>query len=145
MSLPQRLLVALDGSPRAPGVVSRAVAIAQATGGKIRLFHVVPLQPEVPFDLIRKFPPGGLQELLDQHAREALDTFARTIPPELLDGIATAIGIPWRAIEKAANEWNADLIVVGSHGYHGLDRVLGTTALKVVSHADRSVLVVREP
>jgi nucleotide-binding universal stress UspA family protein len=36
-----------------------------------------------------------------------------------------------------------DLIVIGSHGYDALDRLLGTTAAKVVNHADRSVLVVR--
>ena len=143
MKPPQRILVALDGSPRAPGVLERAVAIAQATGGVIRLFHAVPVQPEVPWDLIHQFPPGGLDEVLANHAKEALGTYAKTVPPALLDGIATAVGVPWRAIEKAAADWNADLVVVGSHGYHGLDRVLGTTALKVVSHADRSVLVVR--
>ena len=37
----------------------------------------------------------------------------------------------------------ADLIVVGSHGYSGIDHLLGTTAARVVNHADRSVLVVR--
>ena len=37
-----------------------------------------------------------------------------------------------------------DLIVIGSHGYGAIDRVLGTTAAKVVNHADRTVLVVRE-
>ena len=36
----------------------------------------------------------------------------------------------------------ADLIVLGSHGYHGLDRLLGTTAGKVVNLARRNVLVV---
>jgi nucleotide-binding universal stress UspA family protein len=34
--------------------------------------------------------------------------------------------------------------VIGCHGYSGLDRVIGTTAGKVVNHADRSVFVVRE-
>jgi nucleotide-binding universal stress UspA family protein len=35
-----------------------------------------------------------------------------------------------------------DLIVIGSHGYHGLDRVLGTTAARVSNLARRNVLVV---
>lgn len=34
-------------------------------------------------------------------------------------------------------------IVIGSHGHGGIDRVLGTTAAKLVNHADRNVLVVR--
>ena len=41
-----------------------------------------------------------------------------------------------------ATDLDVDLIVVGSHRYHGLDRVLGTVATKVVNHADRSVFVV---
>jgi nucleotide-binding universal stress UspA family protein len=44
---------------------------------------------------------------------------------------------------RPARAIGADLIVIGSHGYGGLDRVLGTTAARVVNHADRSVLVVR--
>ena len=47
------------------------------------------------------------------------------------------------AICSAAREHDVDLIVIGSHGYGILDRLLGTTAAKVVNHADRSVLVVR--
>ena len=39
---------------------------------------------------------------------------------------------------------NVDLIVVGNHRYHGVERVLGTVASRVVNHADRNVLVVRE-
>jgi nucleotide-binding universal stress UspA family protein len=44
-----------------------------------------------------------------------------------------------------ARSVEADLIVIGSHGYAGFDRLLGTTAAKVVNHAHCSVLVVREP
>ena len=36
-----------------------------------------------------------------------------------------------------------DLIVIGSHGFGTIDRILGTTAAKVVNHAERNVLVVR--
>ncbi len=52
---------------------------------------------------------------------------------------------PWDGICRAAREHDADMIVIGSHGYGALDRLLGTTAAKVVNHADRNVLVVRTP
>ena len=42
-----------------------------------------------------------------------------------------------------AKEEACDLIVIGSHGYAGIDRLLGTTAAKIVNHAATSVLVVR--
>jgi len=54
-------------------------------------------------------------------------------------------GVPWQAICEAAREQEAELIILGSHGYGGFDRLLGTTAAKVVNHADRSVMVVRQP
>ena len=52
-------------------------------------------------------------------------------------------GSPWSAICAAAREHDADLIVLGAHGYDAVDHILGTTAAKVVNHADRSVLVVK--
>jgi len=141
----KRLLVAVDGSLRASMVLARAVELARPTGAKIRLFRAVPIQPEVPGDLFREFPPGGLEQVLTERARIELEgMLERQVPAEHRDGVAAAVGVAWWAICKAAREYDADLLVIGSHGYHGLDRVLGTTASKVVNHADRSVLVVRE-
>ena len=58
--------------------------------------------------------------------------------------VLVRIGNPWSAICAAAREHDVDLVVVGSHGYEGVDHLIGTTAAKVVNHCDRSVLVVRE-
>jgi nucleotide-binding universal stress UspA family protein len=52
---------------------------------------------------------------------------------------------PWRLILTNAQRLGADLIVLGSHGYGGWDRVLGTTAGKVANLADRNVFVVHTP
>jgi nucleotide-binding universal stress UspA family protein len=52
-------------------------------------------------------------------------------------------GDPWRRILEVADRIGADLIVMGNHRPHGVERVLGTVASRVVSHADRSVLLVR--
>jgi nucleotide-binding universal stress UspA family protein len=82
--------------------------------------------------------------MLQRQAQESLEQLARTVPAELYAGVRVSVGIPWPSIERAAAEEDVDMIIIGSHGYHGLDRVLGTTAAKVVNHADRSVLVVRD-
>jgi nucleotide-binding universal stress UspA family protein len=82
---------------------------------------------------------------LERQAQSALAELAKDVPADVYAGVRVSIGIPWPSIERAADEEDVDMIVVGSHGYHGLDRVLGTTAAKVVNHADRSVLVVRDP
>jgi len=65
------------------------------------------------------------------------------VPAELLGGTQIVIGVAWQAICDGAHEQQADLVVIGSHGYSGFDRLLGTTAAKVVNHAQCSVLVVR--
>lgn len=58
----------------------------------------------------------------------------------------TFLGAPGREIVETAQEWGADLIVVGSHGYGFWNRMaLGSVSDSVVHHAPCSVLVVRQP
>jgi len=53
-------------------------------------------------------------------------------------------GFPKEAIVQEAERWGADLIIVGSHGYHGLKRLwLGSVSLAVASQASCSVEIVR--
>jgi nucleotide-binding universal stress UspA family protein len=89
--------------------------------------------------------PNDVKKALEQRARAALETVATTVPPAVLGGLRVLVGTPWQAIDRVAKEENVDLIVIGSHGYDALDRVLGTTAAKVVNHAPCAVLVVRQP
>jgi universal stress protein F len=60
-------------------------------------------------------------------------------------GLKSPSALPWQAVCEMARTLEAELVVIGSHGYFGFDRLLGTTAGKVVNHAHCSVLVVREP
>jgi universal stress protein F len=138
----KRILACLDGSKRAPDVLATAVDLARHMGGKVRLFRAVGLPAEVPQRYLAG-SPNHLADLLLEDAKKELVKLGRDVPSELLDGLSTDLGSPWDGICRAAVEFDADLIIVGSHGYGALDRVLGTTAAKVVNHADRSVLVVR--
>lgn len=138
----QLLLVCLDASDRAQFVLSQAIDIAKASKAKLRLFRAVGVPPELPKELYT-LSPNALPDVLVKGAQEQLGELAKQVPAELLDGVDAHLGIPWDAICKAAQTSNADLIVIGSHGFSGLDRVLGTTAARVVNHADRSVLVLR--
>ena len=139
-----RILVGLDASPRAAGVVAAALDLAQRTDAQLVLFRAVGIPLDVPLEAYA-VTPDALAILLEKQAKTYLEKLATTIPAAQLGGIRVGVGTPWQAICAAARDENADLIVIGSHGYHGLDRLIGTTAAKVVNHADRSVLVVREP
>jgi nucleotide-binding universal stress UspA family protein len=140
----KRILVCLDGSPRAPGVLATALAAARAQASKLVLFRSVGLPPDVPQDFW-KTTEEPLLDVLKKRAQAYLDECAASVPRELLAESDVVIGVAWQAICDTARRLEADLVVVGSHGYGGLDRLLGTTAAKVVNHAPCSVLVAREP
>jgi nucleotide-binding universal stress UspA family protein len=140
----KRILVALDHSPRAAIVLSRAASIARMAGAELYLLRAVGVPVELPADAFR-WSPAEVVERLRADATRELERLAGTLEPEQVAHVLVRIGAPWPAICDAAREHQVDLIVIGSHGYDALDHVLGTTAAKVVNHADRSVLVVREP
>ncbi len=136
------ILVGLDGSPRAPAVLETATTIARAQGAKLTLVRSVGLPPDVPQDFW-KTTDEPLLEVLRRRAKAYLDECAATVPSALLGEQEVTVGVPWQAICDAARRTRSDLVVIGSHGYSGFDRLLGTTAAKVVNHAPCSVLVVR--
>jgi nucleotide-binding universal stress UspA family protein len=138
----KRLLVALDGSPRAEGVLASAMSIARTMGAKLVLFRAFGIPPDMA--LAWPAPDEPLESALQKSAQQYLNEQARKVPADLLDSSRVAVGAPWDAICKAARDEDVDLVVIGSHGFSGIDHLLGTTAAKVVNHADRSVLVVRQ-
>jgi universal stress protein F len=137
----KRILVGLDGSPRADGVLAYAKSLAQVTGAKIVLFRSFGIPPEM--TLAWPVSDQPLELALRTQAQQYLDTCAKNVPSELLGGSRVEVGVPWQAVCAAAVDESADLIVIGSHGYSGIDHLIGTTAAKIVNHADRPVLVVR--
>ena len=141
---PGPILVALDGSPRAPAVLRVAIHLAQKLGAKLWLFRAVGLPVEFPVETYA-VAPDRLGPLLLERARRELEAVARDLPPPLLAGISSELGVAWDAVCMVARKVDASLIVIGAHGYGRVDRLLGTTASKIVNHADRAVLVVRSP
>jgi nucleotide-binding universal stress UspA family protein len=140
----KRILVGIDGSPRAPGVLAAAIVIARAQGARLQLVRSVGLPAEVPQDFW-KTTEDSLLDVLKKHAEQYLHDELANVPSDVSSGFEIGIGSPWQVICDAARALQAELIVIGSHGYSGVDRLLGTTAAKVVNHAPCSVLVVREP
>jgi len=137
-----RILVGLDASPRSKAVLDAAIDLARRIGGKLILFRGVGIPVEVPVEAY-SMSPASLAQMLEDEAKKYLIAQSAVVPKELLLEVAVGVGTPWQAICHAAHEKKADLIVIGSHGYSGLDKLLGTTAAKVVNHATQSVMVVR--
>lgn len=139
------ILVALDNSPRAPEVLKAAIEAANATSdAKLVLFRAVGIPPEMP-GLIWQTDAPSLMDLLRDAAKKDLEAHAANVPANLRSEhlVSVEIGSPWQGICTAIEKEKADLLVIGSHGYGVVDRILGTTAAKVVNNASCSVLVVR--
>jgi nucleotide-binding universal stress UspA family protein len=140
-----RILLALDGSPRAPGVFDAAAEIAARFGATLLPFRALFVAPEFP-----AAAAGSESDALpDYLTKGALDELVRITgrpaPPGIrIEAPVVRFGSPWRLIIEMSEELDVDLIVLGSHGYHGLDRILGTTAASVANHAHRHVFVVHD-
>jgi universal stress protein A len=124
-----------SGAP-AKFVATRAAEVAQAAGGSLSLIHVVE-----PLDFDITNPP--IQDTIMRHARESLERAAESLTPR--PQVILEIGSPRYEITQAAEKESADLIVIGTHGRHGVGRMLGSTASAVVHSARCDVLIVHIP
>ena len=138
----KRILVAVDDSSPAARAVDVAVGMAQQLGAQVAAVHVV--------DWSRAF----VSELaiVDQEKLTALRGKAVTvlheacarIPRDLLDDGFLREGDPAEMILAAAEEWDADLIVIGNDSRGRLAHfLLGSTADAVIRRAKRPVIAVR--
>jgi nucleotide-binding universal stress UspA family protein len=137
-----KILVGLDASPRESIVLRAAREMAEKLGAKLLLLRAITLPVELPPAALSD-TPDHLRGLLEEDARDHLRELAESLPSSLVAGTRVVLDSPWHALCETAREEKADLVVIGSHGYTGIDRLIGTTAAKVVNHADGSVLVVR--
>ncbi|NRH29276.1 MULTISPECIES: universal stress protein [Pseudomonas] len=138
----QHIMVAVDLTEECDPVMKRAVALADGTHAKLSVVHVVePMAMafggDVPMDL------SMLQQQQFDQARERLDAFSTKYPQLLADQRHLTYGQPRQEIHKLAEEQGCDLIIVGSHGRHGLALLLGSTANDVLHGAPCDVLAVR--
>jgi len=136
------ILVAIDESERAGLVFATAAAMASDLDAQVFVLRVLSIPVDIP--PAAHTQPDGIAGKLAQDARNELFELMKSAPKARFGPPLVVEGDPWRRILEVAKEFDVDLIVVGSHRYHGLDRVLGTVAAKVVNHASRNVLVVHD-
>jgi nucleotide-binding universal stress UspA family protein len=146
-----KILMAVDGSPCSETAVAEVARRPWPEDSQLRVVSVVE-------------PPGALtaepymgvagyfeevERLKRQQAEEVLARASEVLRAgagTALMGVATEAlnGSPKRTIVEEAESWGADLIVVGSHGYHTWERMLlGSVSQSVAAHALCSVEIVR--
>lgn len=145
----KRILVPLDGSETSNKALVAALQLARLGGGQVRLIHVI---EELAYlsgfdqyggysgDLIRVMRENGEKILNDGMA---IAQSAGVEADNMLYDNFERVG---DVVCDAAKRWNADLIVVGTHGRRGIGRVLmGSGAEQIIRLAPVPVLVIRAP
>lgn len=141
MSDYQKILAAIDLSEEAGQIIAKAKAMAQAAQAELHVTHVIePLSFAYGGDIPMDF--SGVQDEIQARAHTQLEEFCQ------LHGIDQnhqhiVIGRPENEIHELAEEQGFDLVVVGSHGRHGLALLLGSTANGVLHGSPCDVLAVR--
>ena len=138
----RRILVAVDESAFAARAADVGFELARSLGVELALIHVV--DPSLVAAPESGIPAGELVALAQQDGKRLLAAFGQraALQPAPLEFIH--VGKPAAEIVKAAKDWPADLIVIGSHGRGGVQRLLlGSVAEAVMRHAACPVLVVR--
>ncbi|MCH2098372.1 MAG: universal stress protein [Pseudomonadales bacterium] len=137
----EHLLLAVDLTEESMPVAEQARALATAFGSKLSIIHVIePLSlaygGDIPMDL------SSVQDQIHDQAKGHLAEFASRldIAP---DDQYLIFGRPESEIHRVAKCKDVDLVVVGSHGRHGIALLLGSTANAVLHGATCDVLAVR--
>lgn len=145
-----KVLVAVDGSSYGEAAISEVTSRQWPAGTEMKVVTAfeVPLvptpevwvvQPEY-FDQMERIARERAQEI----ARDAANKLSSRVDPSINVTNEILCGAAKFVIVEKADEWQADLIVIGSHGYGPWHRfLLGSVSQAVVSHAHCSVEVVR--
>ena len=142
----KHILVPVDGSHTSQAAVSKARGLAQAFGSHVSVIYVI---DPYPFTGIGTEFAYGQTEYLSAAKAEANSAikYAKDSFKEVGVEVATHVieaHTAWRGIVDTAGSLGADLIVMGSHGRSGLEKlVLGSVAQAVLSHTKLPVLIAR--
>lgn len=141
----KRIVVPIDFSATSAHALPYAAALAEQFAAEVVLLHVI--EPVVIPAELRSMSVGieGVVESPEEVMREELTRLGQEMFDETVSVRAIVrTGVPFQEITKAARSLGADMIVLTTYGHTGLKHMLlGSTAERVVRHADCQVLVVR--
>jgi universal stress protein A len=142
MSVYSHVLVAVDLTEDSVAVAHRGQAMATLCNAKLSFVHVVEFIPVDPAGEALLPPPVDLEGELVQGARQRLDTLCKSLG--LHDKLSRVeVGNIKAEILRVIAEEQADLLVLGSHGRHGLALLLGSTEKALLHKAPCDLLAVR--
>lgn len=141
----QHILVALDLSEESDQVLKKAQHLGQANDAKVSAVTVVKPLTQVYGGLDMAPISSGAISFEEEAVKQAQGQLKEVTAPYGIAAEAShvVLGAPAHEIKQCAHELGADLIVIGTHGRHGLGLLLGSTANGVLHGVDCDVLAVR--
>lgn len=144
----QHILVPIDGSQTSQRGLEEAIGLAKLTHGRLRFLHAV---DDLSLALAMDAYSGQSREWMKQlreDGRRILDTAKARADAAGVEADTVlcdrATGAVHEQVTTEADIWHADLIVVGTHGRRGVNRlVMGSSAENILRHARVPVLLVR--
>lgn len=138
----KKILLAIDLHPECDKpIIERALNLAKLHNAELYVLHVVEHIPA--YSLGQAYPT--VMDLEEQIMKDA-DAELKKITQQYrfpAEKIMLENGSPKNIIIEKADKLHVDLIIVGSHGRHGISLLLGSTANAVLHHAPCDVLAVR--
>jgi len=140
----RHILAAVDFASSAEQVCRQAAELADQFQAQITLLHVVEYLPplDVAYEPITPTDWMVDENILLQRGEASLTKLAGKLGLDAAHRLVR-LGVPKHTILDVAQEHGVDLVVLGSHGRHGIARLLGSTANAVLHHAECDVLAVR--
>ncbi|RLA01001.1 MAG: hypothetical protein DRQ45_06595 [Gammaproteobacteria bacterium] len=138
------VLLATDFSPFSEQAAQRAIEMAAQYGAQLDVLNIVEervFYNEWDDSLIADMPLRD--ESLKDYALDSMHKFVERTGLGKDARLEVQWGNPKRSIVSWAREKQVDLIVTGSHGHHGIERLLGSVSTSVLHHAPCDVLIVR--
>ena len=142
----KKILVPTDFSDQALYALEAAACIARKSNAELHLYHVieVPDYPEIT-DIIA-YRTLGSTDVLEEIEKKLAQTADCDQCSDIEVTYSVDFDTPYEKISRKAADGQFDLIVTGSHGRQGLNKILvGSTAEKVIQHAPCLVLTIKEP
>jgi len=146
-----RVLLAVDGSACSEAAVDMVADRFRPEGTHVKVIHAVEWMHEMPLCFQYAYGTSAGEDVVEcrdssfERARLLVGRIAAQLEFKgFRTSVLTPDADPRQAILETATEWPADLIVMGSHGRRGFDRLLlGSLAESVMRHAPCSVEIVR--
>lgn len=137
----QRIIAAVDFSEHTDAVLQRALRLAQQNDAQLIVAHIVDYAWPLDADYVIS-PVDEIEAGLIDKALKRLDELLNDAGAQQAEKRVVA-GRPKQEIVNLAEKEQADLIVVGAHGHHGLPGFLGSTTDQIIHRATCEVLTVR--